>query len=404
MKKKRNIWIAALLVILVLLTGGCGPKTNSQQITQFDKAETASDSDSDTTEEDNSAEALKENNELPEDGIITQAQMKTISGKGGEYKFHGQDKSTGIAYTWVYEGKKIRNPEEQKMGVSFTKENLDEVKKAANNAAVGIGLTLGKENLAAPPILTVYLTEKWEADTVILCKMIDGVPKKMADVTVGEGDNGDKKGITTLSFPVTEVGDTYYLVGGRTKSADTSENKTENKTNEKQENTGAAEGGNNAAGQNTENGQDTAQQSEDQSSSQSDHTCTISIECSTILNNWDDLKESKADFVPADGWILYSSVVDYTPGETVYDVLYRVCRDTGIHMSARYTPMYGSYYVEGINQLYEFDCGELSGWMYSVNGWYPNYGCSQYEVSDNDVIEWRYTCDLGRDVGDQYYE
>ena len=36
-------------------------------------------------------------------------------------------------------------------------------------------------------------------------------------------------------------------------------------------------------------------------------TCTFSIECSTILNNWDDLKESKAEFVPADGWILYPS-------------------------------------------------------------------------------------------------
>lgn len=131
---------------------------------------------------------------------------------------------------------------------------------------------------------------------------------------------------------------------------------------------------------------------------------TISIECSTILNNWDDLNEAKADFVPSDGWILYTSEVEYSPGETVYDVLYRVCKDTSIQMSAKYTPAYGSYYVEGINQLYEFDCGELSGWMYSVNGWFPNYGCSQYEVSDGDIIEWRYTCDLGRDVGDQYYE
>ena len=56
------------------------------------------------------------------------------------------------------------------------------------------------------------------------------------------------------------------------------------------------------------------------------------------------------------------------------------------------------------NQLYEFDCGKLSGWMYNVNGWYPNYGCSQYEVSNGDVIQWRYTCDLGRDVGDSFYE
>ena len=49
--------------------------------------------------------------------------------------------------------------------------------------------------------------------------------------------------------------------------------------------------------------------------------------------------------------------------------------------------------------MYEFDCGALSGWMYRVNGWYPNYGCSRYQLKDGDVVEWRYTCDLGNDVG-----
>ena len=50
--------------------------------------------------------------------------------------------------------------------------------------------------------------------------------------------------------------------------------------------------------------------------------------------------------------------------------------------------------------IYEFDVGKLSGWMYAVNGWYPNYGCSQYLLEDGDEICWRYTCDLGADVGD----
>ncbi len=108
--------------------------------------------------------------------------------------------------------------------------------------------------------------------------------------------------------------------------------------------------------------------------------------------------------MPKNGWILSSKTVEYTPGETVYDVLYRVCRERGIQTEASYTPAYSSYYVEGIHQLYEFDVGDLSGWMYSVNGWFPNYGCSKYEVSDGDTIAWRYTCDLGRDVGDQYWE
>ncbi len=60
---------------------------------------------------------------------------------------------------------------------------------------------------------------------------------------------------------------------------------------------------------------------------------------------------------------------------------------------------YNSVYVEGIHNLYEFDTGELSGWMYNVNGWYPNYGASRYQLKDGDVVNWRYTCDLGRDVG-----
>ena len=57
---------------------------------------------------------------------------------------------------------------------------------------------------------------------------------------------------------------------------------------------------------------------------------------------------------------------------------------------------------QGINQLYEFDCGKNSGWMYSVNGEYPNYGASSYNLKDGDKVEWRYTCNLGSDVGDKY--
>ena len=51
------------------------------------------------------------------------------------------------------------------------------------------------------------------------------------------------------------------------------------------------------------------------------------------------------------------------------------------------------------NSLGEFDYTSGSGWMYSVNDWYPNYGCSRYTVQPGDVICWVYTCDLGQDVG-----
>jgi hypothetical protein len=128
-------------------------------------------------------------------------------------------------------------------------------------------------------------------------------------------------------------------------------------------------------------------------------TATLSISCYTILNNIGNLTPGKEGLVPPDGTIMGARAVTFTEGETVFDVLAREVRSSGIHMEFVNTPLYNSAYIEGINNLYEFDCGPLSGWMYRVNGWYPNYGCSQYVLSDGDVIEWIYTCDLGNDIG-----
>ena len=127
--------------------------------------------------------------------------------------------------------------------------------------------------------------------------------------------------------------------------------------------------------------------------------CTISISCATIRSNMDLCPPEKAELVPEDGWILQPTTVSFTEGESVFDVLQRTCRQEKIHMEYMDTPGYGSAYIEGISNLYEFDVGELSGWMYSVNGQFPNYGCSQALLQDGDVVCWVYTCDYGADVG-----
>ena len=132
------------------------------------------------------------------------------------------------------------------------------------------------------------------------------------------------------------------------------------------------------------------------------HTCTISISCAAILENMELCDPEKRELVPEDGWVLQPTEVTFYEGESVFHVLKRTCKQNGIHLEFENTPIYNSAYIEGINNLYEFDVGELSGWMYSVNGWYPNYGCSRYAVQDGDIIEWRYTCDLGYDVGGGY--
>ena len=131
-----------------------------------------------------------------------------------------------------------------------------------------------------------------------------------------------------------------------------------------------------------------------------DGYCTITIRCDTILDNWDDLDPSKAGYVPSSGVILKTTKVGFNKGETVFDVLKRICKKKGIQLEYSWTPMYDSYYIEGIHHLYEFDCGSESGWMYKVNGWFPNYGCSAYELQGDEKIVWSYTCKgLGTDVG-----
>ena len=132
-------------------------------------------------------------------------------------------------------------------------------------------------------------------------------------------------------------------------------------------------------------------------------TVTISIRCDTVLSNFDDLDPAlkQGDYIPSDGVILPPTEYVLRPGDTVFDILDRAVRYNKIQMEYQGSDenSYGSVYIRGINYLYEFSCGPLSGWMYRVDGEYPNYGCSKYELKDGQNIEWIYTCDLGEDVG-----
>jgi len=127
--------------------------------------------------------------------------------------------------------------------------------------------------------------------------------------------------------------------------------------------------------------------------------CTLSIDCKTLLDHLDELESGKRALVPANGVLLSARSVSFTEGESVFDVLKRVCRQNGLQMEFTMTPVYQSAYIEGIGNLYEFDGGPTSGWMYSVNGVYPNCGCSAYTLQNGDTVLWRYTCALGADIG-----
>lgn len=127
--------------------------------------------------------------------------------------------------------------------------------------------------------------------------------------------------------------------------------------------------------------------------------CVISVDCVTALDHADEMSDTLAAVLPEDGMILPAQTVSFYEGESAFDLLQRVCRENKIPLEFTKTPVYDSAYIEGIGNLYEFDLGPGSGWHYCVNGVYPAYSGSEYTLCDGDVLQYRYTCDLGADIG-----
>ena len=123
---------------------------------------------------------------------------------------------------------------------------------------------------------------------------------------------------------------------------------------------------------------------------QNTKTVTISISCKNAIGKTDNKK------IPDNGIILDDTEFSISEGDTVFDVLVSATKKNKIQID--YDSSNETVYIKGINGLYEFDCGELSGWMYKVNGETPNVGCSGYKLKDGDVIEWIYTANIGKDL------
>lgn len=121
---------------------------------------------------------------------------------------------------------------------------------------------------------------------------------------------------------------------------------------------------------------------------------SISIRCDTVLG------KSESSHIPKDGIILDTTELEITENQTVYDLLTDAAKTYNIQVENSGVNGQNSSmaYIRGINYIYEFDFGELSGWMYKVNGQTPSVGCGEYVLSPGDRVEWLYTCDLGKDI------
>ncbi len=377
--------------------------------------------------------SLQDAMEIPGNGIITKSTLDQIRKNNAIGLFYGE--SNGFKYEWTIFGNEITTSKDVNLSARIHREENGDIK-----------LSLGTDQaFGFAALLSIHLNEYWNAlsaeayagnrtvasvsltgskNTIVNLSLdgtqteivirateismeapipTEGTQPPVATKPSAGGDdylsggssgsdqvysdgNGNQSGVTVPTAPSTSGGQDDYLSDSKEQNGQVyTDNKDKYQTDPVPE------------------GKPKPVEPEDQNVDKNQTlTCTFSIECSTILNNLDQLDSDKLEMVPSNGVILTRTTVTFYEGESVFDVLQRVCREYGIHMEASWTPIYNSAYIEGIHNLYEFDCGNLSGWMYQVNGWYPNYGCSRYQLQDGDVVQWRYTCDLGNDVGGGY--
>lgn len=375
---------------------------------------------------------LKEPIALNEDGIVKSDVFEKIKTEKAIATFTGE--SGDMKYEWTVFGSDLLDTKDVNLSIALSKTDK------------GIRIKFSEtEDFGFPALLSVHLNEKWKADsatafkgdnavysvsitgskTSILnisvntivdeCEVLSDDAKQtetvptievtLPDDTIDISDSETNKTDGYLS-DIKDSDDSVYSEGNTTEKNDNETHKTDGYLSDIKDSDDRVYSDGNATDQDkyktdpVPKGKPMPVEPEDQEiDKKKTYTCTFSIECSTILNNLADLDPDKRELVPSNGVILAPTQVTFYEGESVFDVLQRVCKEKGIHLESSWTPIYNSAYIEGIHNLYEFDCGALSGWMYRVDGWYPNYGCTRYQLADGEKVEWRYTCDLGKDVG-----
>lgn len=122
-----------------------------------------------------------------------------------------------------------------------------------------------------------------------------------------------------------------------------------------------------------------------------DGQVSFAIRCDVVAGFADD------GSTPENGVILETTTLPFRVGDSVFDLLTTAVRLHEIHMEHE-GGTGDMAYVNGINHLYEYVYGDLSGWMFSVNGVRPSVGCGAYKVEDGDEIIWQYTMNIGEDL------
>ncbi|WP_343343752.1 DUF4430 domain-containing protein [Terrisporobacter petrolearius] len=376
--------------------------------------------------------ACGDNSKIPENGVVTAQTFEKIKNSGEMALFESNNKD--FSYEWMFLASDIKEPKDINLKVNSVSENIDLVKEKSKSDLV-YGFSFEEtSSLESSTALSIIFNSKLKCSAADIYKLNSDKLEKVTTATVDF--SSDK---TTINFSIQDREGTFYIVGSDPKQAAIDAD-TDGSSSESSESSNSSNGGSSndsksdkakqsleykkQMGINVEEGTPGKDGKDkyltdptpagkpkpfewNEGGNKIDKSkvagyVTLSIDCKTLLkpaNRKVAIENGKGDMIPSDGIIYKTKKVKFYKNEAVFDVLLREVKANKIHMEFSMTPIYNSNYIEGIHNLYEFDGGELSGWMYQVNGWYPNYGCSRYKLKNNDKIKWRYTCDLGQDVG-----
>lgn len=97
------------------------------------------------------------------------------------------------------------------------------------------------------------------------------------------------------------------------------------------------------------------------------------------------------------GVILKKTKITFNEGDTIFDILLKATEkreiDVEFHGKGAMT------YIEGIDNLYEFDYGPKSGWNFKLNGIVINKSSGSVQVKKDDDVEWIYLEDFTEEKG-----
>ncbi|MDY6038722.1 MAG: DUF4430 domain-containing protein [Eubacterium sp.] len=127
-----------------------------------------------------------------------------------------------------------------------------------------------------------------------------------------------------------------------------------------------------------------------------DGKVSIEIRCDELSKHKEALTDKALkSYIPDDGVIVAKTEYKITENKTtVMDILQKSCKENDVQIEEK------DGYIRGINYLYEFSAGKKSGWMYTVNGKFPNYGSNEVYLKDGDKIIWLYTIDYDKENSD----